>query len=129
MQPWDVTMSDILAGRITLERFQAIVFVGGFSYADTLDSGKGWASAMRFSPEALAQFEAFAARPNTLSLGVCNGCQLMALMGWVPRGLDGAPLGGRMQPRFIHNASGANPPCPPLSPSPSYNPCVHLSHP
>jgi phosphoribosylformylglycinamidine synthase len=110
MEPWDVTMSDMLAGRVTLDAFQALIFVGGFSYADTLDSGKGWASAMRFSPAVLAQFEAFAARPDTLSFGVCNGCQLMALMGWVPRGLDGGLLEGRSQPRFVHNSSGAHHP-------------------
>jgi phosphoribosylformylglycinamidine (FGAM) synthase-like amidotransferase family enzyme len=109
MQPWDVTMSDILEGRITLDDFQGLVFVGGFSYADTLNSAKGWASAIRFSENALAQFDAFAARPDTFSLGVCNGCQLMALLGWVPRGEDGDALEGVRQPRFVHNASGSLP--------------------
>jgi phosphoribosylformylglycinamidine (FGAM) synthase-like amidotransferase family enzyme len=102
-----VTMSDILAGRAELTAFAGVVFVGGFSYADTLDSAKGWAAAVRFSPAALAQFERFAARPDTFSLGVCNGCQLMALLGWVPRAADGDILPGLTQPRFIHNASGA----------------------
>ena len=80
MEPWDVTMSDLLSGAATLDAFRGIVFVGGFSYADTLDSAKGWASAIRFSETVLPQFEAFYSRGDTFSLGVCNGCQLMALL-------------------------------------------------
>ena len=106
MEPWDVTMSDLLEGRATLDGFRGLVFVGGFSYADTLDSGKGWASSIRFSEVVLPQFEAFYARPDAWSLGVCNGCQLMALLGWVPGDKDGALLPGTEQPRFVHNASG-----------------------
>lgn len=100
-------MSDILAGRATLESFQGLIFVGGFSYADVLDSAKGWASAVRFNSAARRELDAFAARPDTFSLGVCNGCQLMALLGWVPRGAEGATLPDAEQPRFVHNASGA----------------------
>jgi phosphoribosylformylglycinamidine synthase len=107
MEPWDVTMSDLLSGSATLEEFQGVVFVGGFSYADTLDSAKGWASAIRFSETLLPQFQAFYARKDTLSLGVCNGCQLMALLGWVPSGDDGH-LSDLRQPRFVHNESGEN---------------------
>jgi phosphoribosylformylglycinamidine synthase len=95
-------MTDLLAGRVELERFRGLVAVGGFSYADVLDSAKGWAGVIRFSDRLAAQFERFAARPDTFSLGVCNGCQLLALLGWVPwRGLAGVE-----QPRFVHNASG-----------------------
>jgi phosphoribosylformylglycinamidine synthase len=101
-------MSDLLAGTATLDAFRGIVFVGGFSYADTLDSAKGWASAIRFSDKVLSQFEAFYARKDTFSLGVCNGCQLLALLGWVPRG-EGGHLSDLAQPRFVHNTSGARP--------------------
>ncbi|GFZ14937.1 purine biosynthesis 4 [Actinidia rufa] len=83
-EPWDVTMSDLLNGAISLQEFRGIVFVGGFSYADVLDSAKG-------------------------CLGVCNGCQLMALLGWVPgpevKGVHGVG-GDPSQPRFVHNGSG-----------------------
>jgi phosphoribosylformylglycinamidine synthase len=100
-EPWDVTMSDLLAERARLEGFQGIAFVGGFSYADVLDSAKGWAGVIRFHPELAEQFDVFAARPDTFTLGVCNGCQLEALLGWVPwRG-----IADELQPRFIHNAS------------------------
>ncbi|MFA5072823.1 MAG: phosphoribosylformylglycinamidine synthase [Nitrospirota bacterium] len=101
-EPWDVTMTDLLQGRITLDRFRGIVFVGGFSYADVLDSAKGWAASIRFNKGVWDQFENFYQRQDTFSLGVCNGCQLMALLGWVPwRGIP-----DHLQPRFIHNASG-----------------------
>ena len=101
---WDITMSDLLAGRAVLDDFRGIVFPGGFSYADVLDSAKGWAGTIKFSPKILAQFSAFYTRPDTFSLGVCNGCQLMALLGWVPFGPDAVPV--EKQPRFVHNASG-----------------------
>mmetsp|Transcript_4471 Transcript_4471/g.8007 ORF Transcript_4471/g.8007 Transcript_4471/m.8007 type:complete len:341 (-) Transcript_4471:162-1184(-) len=84
LEPWDVTMSDLLAGRISLDGFQGIIFVGGFSYADTLDSAKGWAGTIRFNDRVLEQFRGFYSRADTWSLGICNGCQLMALLGWVP---------------------------------------------
>ncbi len=101
-EPWDVAMSDLLAGRITLDRFRGVVAVGGFAHADVLDAGKGWAGSIRFNRDLWGQFEAFLDRPDTFSLGVCNGCQLLALLGWVPwRGLEGTA-----QPRFIRNASG-----------------------
>jgi phosphoribosylformylglycinamidine synthase len=100
-EPWDVAMSDLLSDRIRLEGFQGVAFVGGFSYADVLDSAKGWAGVIRFHPELAEQFDTFAARPDTFTLGVCNGCQLEALLGWVPwRG-----IADELQPRFIHNAS------------------------
>ncbi len=58
--------------------------MGGFSYADVLDSAKGWAGVIRFNEGLREQFQAFYERPDTFSLGVCNGCQLFALLGWVP---------------------------------------------
>ena len=71
-------MRDLLSGRITLEGFLLKVFVGGFSYADVLELVRGWAATILFNKELKAQFDAFYARPDTLSLGICNGCQLMA---------------------------------------------------
>ncbi len=101
-EPWDVTVTDLLEGRITLDQFRGVVFVGGFSYADVLDSAKGWSASIRFNKKLWNQFEKFYYRSNTFSLGVCNGCQLMALLGWVPwRG-----IADELQPRFIHNTSG-----------------------
>jgi phosphoribosylformylglycinamidine synthase len=101
-EAWDVTMSDLLAGRIELERFRGVVFVGGFSFADVLDSAKGWAGVIKFNQNIWSQFDEFYERPDTFSLGVCNGCQLLALLGWVPwRGMTDTA-----QPRFIQNASG-----------------------
>ena len=98
---------DLLAGKIDLDRFGGVVFAGGFSYADVLDSAKGWAATIRYNERLWAMFEAFRTRKTTFSLGVCNGCQLMALLGWVPGGeADGAPLPAEEQPRFVHNASG-----------------------
>ena len=99
---WDVTMADLVEGKTDLDDFRGIAFVGGFSYADVLDSAKGWAGVIRFHKRLFEQFERFYERPETFSLGVCNGCQLMALLGWVPwRGIP-----DRVQPRFIQNKSG-----------------------
>ncbi|KAG5625246.1 hypothetical protein H5410_010464 [Solanum commersonii] len=108
-EPWDVAISDLLNGDIKLDEFREIVFVGGFSYADVLDSAKGWAASIRFNQPLLNQFQAFYNRPDTFSLGVCNGCQLMALLGWVPGPQVGGVLGAGgdpSQPRFVHNESG-----------------------
>uniref|UniRef100_A0A0A1X5F9 Phosphoribosylformylglycinamidine synthase n=1 Tax=Zeugodacus cucurbitae TaxID=28588 RepID=A0A0A1X5F9_ZEUCU len=79
----DVTMSDLLCGKTNLDRYRGIIFPGGFSYADTLGSAKGWAANIMFSDLLAPQFEAFKRRQDVFSLGVCNGCQLMALIGWV----------------------------------------------
>ncbi|MGM0668198.1 MAG: phosphoribosylformylglycinamidine synthase [Gemmatimonadota bacterium] len=101
-EAWDVAMSDLLAGNVILDSFQGIAFPGGFAYADVLDAAKGWAGTIRFNPGLLKQFQRFRDRPDTFSLGICNGCQLLALMGWVPwTGIE-----TQRQPRFIHNRSG-----------------------
>lgn len=100
---WDVTVSDLLTGAVTLDMFRGIVFVGGFSFADVLDSGKGWAGVIKFNDSVYKQFEEFRRRSDTFSLGVCNGCQLMALLGWVPNN-EGLPE--ISQPRLLHNDSG-----------------------
>ncbi|GLT43829.1 hypothetical protein SLA2020_177590 [Shorea laevis] len=108
-EPWDVAMSDLLTGTISLHDFRGIAFVGGFSYADVLDSAKGWAASIRFNLPLLNQFQEFYKRPDTFSLGVCNGCQLMALLGWIPGPQVGGVLGtggDQSQPRFVHNESG-----------------------
>lgn len=100
--PWDITMTDLLEGRVTLKDFRGVVFVGGFSYADVLDSAKGWAGTILFNEKLKKMFDEFYNRPDTFSFGVCNGCQLMALLGWVP--WQGIPT--KEQPRFIKNLSG-----------------------
>ena len=102
-EAWDVTVSDLLTRKVTIDMFKGIVFVGGFSYADVLDSGKGWAGVIKFNDSVFEQFEAFRKRSDTFSLGVCNGCQLMAVLGWIPSS-DGLPE--HKQPRLLHNASG-----------------------
>ena len=99
---WDATMSDILASVVDLDNYRGIVFVGGFSYADVLGSAKGWASTIKYNKKAKEKFEDFYKRGDTFSLGVCNGCQLMGLLDWVPwSGIE-----SEKQPRFIHNNSG-----------------------
>jgi phosphoribosylformylglycinamidine synthase len=100
--PWDITMTDLIHGRMTLERFRGLVAIGGFSYADVPESAKGWAAAIRFNERLRKMFDDFYNRPDTFSLGVCNGCQLFALLGWVP--WVGIP--DHKQPRFVQNLSG-----------------------
>ena len=107
MDPWDVCMSDLLAAvrdnsdndgnssgsssgssshaaHHSLSFYQGLVFCGGFSYADVNDSAKGWAGVIHFNPSLKTMFDHFRTRRDSFSLGVCNGCQLMALLGWVP---------------------------------------------
>ena len=98
-------MSDLVEGRAAIDgSFRGLAFPGGFSYADVLDSAKGWAGTVRFNARVLAQLSAFYARPDTFSLGVCNGCQLLSLLGWVP--FSPTALPPTEQPRFVHNESG-----------------------
>jgi phosphoribosylformylglycinamidine synthase len=101
-RPWDITMNDLIHGRMTLEPFRGLVAVGGFSYADVPESAKGWAAAIRFNERLRKMFDDFYNRPDTFTLGVCNGCQLFALLGWVP--WLGIP--DHKQPRFVQNLSG-----------------------
>ncbi|XP_072294418.1 phosphoribosylformylglycinamidine synthase [Eucyclogobius newberryi] len=106
---WDVTMQDLCSGSLTLDPFKAVVFVGGFSYADVLGSAKGWAATVAYNPKAKAEFDRFRQRSDTLSLGVCNGCQLLALLGWVgetDNGTDSDVVlthnkSGRFESRFV----------------------------
>jgi len=120
-ETWDIHVRDLLAGTVRLDAvntttgkplFRGLVFVGGFSYADTLDSAKGWAGTILFNDDIWSQFKTFYNRDDTFSLGVCNGCQLMALLGWIPHGdtLKSESSDGKrtssVQPRFTHNQSG-----------------------
>ena len=73
----DVTMTDLISGRETLDDISMIVFCGGFSNSDVLGSAKGWAGAFLYNPKAKEALDKFYARKDTLSLGICNGCQLM----------------------------------------------------
>ena len=79
----DVTMTDLSSGRETLQDVNMIVFVGGFSNSDVLGSAKGWAGAFLYNEKAKKALDDFYAREDTLSLGVCNGCQLMMELGLV----------------------------------------------
>ena len=79
----DVTMTDLVSGRETLEDINMVVYCGGFSNSDVLGSAKGWAGTFLFNPKAKAALDNFYARKDTLSLGVCNGCQLMMELGLI----------------------------------------------
>ena len=95
----DVHMTDLISGRETLDEVNMIVFVGGFSNADTLGSAKGWAGAFLYNEKAKNTIERFYARKDTLSLGICNGCQLMAELGLF------TPENRNMSPKMKHNDS------------------------
>ena len=95
----DVHTTDLTSGRETLDEAQLVVFVGGFSNADTLGSAKGWAGTLMYNKRAKETIERFFARKNTLSLGVCNGCQLMGELGFITLSERAAA------PKLRHNAS------------------------
>ncbi len=95
----DVHMTDLITGREDLSEIQMIVFVGGFSNSDVLGSAKGWAGSFLFNEKAKAALDAFYKRDDTLSLGVCNGCQLMMELGLV------YPQLGNNHPKMYHNIS------------------------
>uniref|UniRef100_UPI0028A21843 phosphoribosylformylglycinamidine synthase n=1 Tax=Acinetobacter variabilis TaxID=70346 RepID=UPI0028A21843 len=94
----DVHMSDLLAGRISLDDFEGLVTCGGFSYGDVLGAGGGWAKSVLFNQQLRDQFEKFFNRQETFSLGICNGCQMLSQL---------APLipGADDWPRFHRNKS------------------------
>ncbi|AMG03928.1 phosphoribosylformylglycinamidine synthase [Vibrio mimicus] len=94
----DVHMSDILTGQTVLDAYQGLVACGGFSYGDVLGAGEGWAKSILFNAQAREQFEQFFQRKDTLSLGVCNGCQMLSnLRDLIP--------GAELWPRFVRNES------------------------
>ncbi|KAH8413963.1 hypothetical protein KR009_008985 [Drosophila setifemur] len=99
----DVTMSDLLQGNTNLSQYRGLVFPGGFSYADTLGSAKGWAANILYSPHLQLQFEEFRRRKDNFSLGICNGCQLMALIGFV--GSSSITSGKESNVALLHNRS------------------------
>ncbi len=95
----DVHMTDLINGREDLSDVQMIVFVGGFSNSDVLGSGKGWAGSFLFNPRAKAALDNFYSREDTLSLGVCNGCQLMMELELIYPGM-------KNHPKMHHNHTG-----------------------
>ena len=98
----DVHMSDLMSGRETLEDVNMIVFCGGFSHSDVLGSAKGWASGFLWNDNARKAIERFYEREDTLSLGVCNGCQLMIELGLIKPASKVTP-GTKV--RMAHNES------------------------
>jgi len=94
----DVHMTDLITGREDLSDIRFIVFVGGFSNSDVLGSAKGWAGSFRYNEKARRALENFYAREDTLSLGVCNGCQLMMELELIYPGMH-------KHPKMHHNAS------------------------
>jgi phosphoribosylformylglycinamidine synthase len=95
----DVHMTDLIEGRENLEDINLLVAVGGFSNSDVLGSAKGWAGAFKYNPKAKSAIENFFDRKDTLSLGVCNGCQLFVELGLI------TPNHIR-KPKMLHNDSG-----------------------
>ncbi len=94
----DVHMSDLLSGRVTLDAFRTLAACGGFSYGDVLGAGGGWAKSILFNTRVRDQFAEFFQRDDTLSLGVCNGCQMLSnLQELIP--------GTTAWPRFVRNES------------------------
>ncbi|SDL97536.1 phosphoribosylformylglycinamidine synthase [Franzmannia pantelleriensis] len=94
----DVHMSDILAGRVSLDDFKGLVACGGFSYGDVLGAGGGWAKSVLFNERAREQFAAFFGRDDSFALGVCNGCQMLSQLKELIPGADNWP-------RFVRNES------------------------
>lgn len=88
---YDVHMSDLMAGRVRLADFKMLAACGGFSYGDVLGAGEGWAKSILFHPALRDQFAAFFADPNTLTLGVCNGCQMVSNLAEIIPGTAGWP--------------------------------------
>jgi phosphoribosylformylglycinamidine synthase len=95
---YDVHMTDILERRTRLGRFNGVVACGGFSYGDVLGAGEGWAKSILFNPLARDEFRAFFERDATFTLGVCNGCQMLAALKELIPGAEGWP-------RFVRNRS------------------------
>jgi len=97
-QAFDVHMSDIISGRVSLRDFSGFVACGGFSYGDVLGAGEGWAKSILFNPRARDEFSAFFQRSDSFALGVCNGCQMMS-------NLHSIIPGAAQWPHFVRNKS------------------------
>ena len=91
---YNISMEDLINGKISLEEFRGIVFVGGFSYSDVLGAGNGWKLVIENNMILKKQFDDFYGRMDTFSLGICNGCQVMSRLGYL----------GDIQ--MLHNKSG-----------------------
>mgnify|MGYP001806394992 FL=1 len=94
----DVHLSDVIAGRVDLGRFRGLAACGGFSYGDVLGAGEGWAKTILFNARARDQFQAFFERPDTFTLGICNGCQMLSNLRELIPGAD-------HWPHFVRNRS------------------------
>ncbi len=95
---YDIHMSDIITGRVSLRNFAGLVACGGFSYGDVLGAGEGWAKSILFNARASDEFSAFFQRQESFSLGVCNGCQMMS-------NLHSIIPGAEQWPHFVRNKS------------------------
>jgi phosphoribosylformylglycinamidine synthase len=94
----DVHMSDLIAGRVSLQDFKGVIAVGGFSYGDVLGAGEGWSKTILYNAQMSDQFSAFFHRADTFALGICNGCQMMSnLKSIIP--------GAEAWPKFTRNKS------------------------
>jgi phosphoribosylformylglycinamidine synthase len=95
----DVHLMDLISGRFNLADFSLLAVCGGFSYGDVLGAGEGWAKSILFNKSLKLQFKDFFERPDTLALGICNGCQMLAALKMlIP--------GAAHWPQFLHNESG-----------------------
>ncbi|HEU4655832.1 MAG TPA: phosphoribosylformylglycinamidine synthase [Steroidobacteraceae bacterium] len=97
-EPFDIHMTDVVAGRASLEDFRGLIACGGFSYGDVLGAGEGWAKSILFNSQLRDAFTAFFERKDTFSLGICNGCQMMSALHSLIPGAD-------LWPRFVRNRS------------------------
>lgn len=97
-EPVDVHMSDVLSGRVDLAHYRGLAVCGGFSYGDVLGAGGGWAKSILLNPQLREMFSRYFARPDTFSLGVCNGCQMLSQLHTLIPGTD-------HWPRFVANRS------------------------
>jgi phosphoribosylformylglycinamidine synthase len=97
-EPFDIHMTDLVAGRASLKDFRGLIACGGFSYGDVLGAGEGWAKSILFNSKLRDAFTAFFERKDTFSLGVCNGCQMMSTLHSLIPGAD-------LWPRFVRNRS------------------------
>jgi phosphoribosylformylglycinamidine synthase len=95
---YDIHMTDLLNGRVTLEEYRGLIVCGGFSYGDVLGAGGGWAKSVLYNQNARNQFESFFHREETFSLGICNGCQMMSQLKDLIPGAD-------HWPKFVRNLS------------------------
>jgi phosphoribosylformylglycinamidine synthase len=110
----DVHMSDLMAGRVKLADFKGLAACGGFSYGDVLGAGQGWAKSILFHPELKDAFAEFFARPDSFSLGICNGCQMMAHLAPIIPGAEAWPTfhqnrSERFEARFVMSEIPASP--------------------